>query len=216
MSDGDIQGRMFDEFAELARTLGNAHRLLLLEHAAQGERPVERLAQLAGLTVANASQHLQQLKRAGLVASRRDGKHVLYRLGDGPVVNLLDALRQCAEHRRREMGRLSAGADGAEAVSREALLERLRDGDALLLDVRPADEYAQGHLPGALNIPLEMLPQRLAELPAGLEVIAYCRGPFCALSVQAVAALRAGGLAARRLADGFPDWKAAGLPVEMS
>ncbi|WP_047238138.1 ArsR/SmtB family transcription factor [Chromobacterium subtsugae] len=216
MSDGDIQGRMFDEFAELARTLGNAHRLLLLEHAAQGERPVERLAQLAGLTVANASQHLQQLKRAGLVASRRDGKHVLYRLGDGPVVNLLDALRQCAEHRRREMGRLSAGADGAEAVSREALLERLRDGDALLLDVRPADEYAQGHLPGALNIPLEMLPQRLAELPAGLEIIAYCRGPFCALSVQAVAALRAGGLAARRLADGFPDWKAAGLPVEMS
>ncbi|OBU86049.1 ArsR/SmtB family transcription factor [Chromobacterium subtsugae] len=216
MSDGDIQGRMFDEFAELARTVGNAHRLLLLEHAAQGERPVERLAQLAGLTVANASQHLQQLKRAGLVASRRDGKHVLYRLGDGPVVNLLDALRQCAEHRRREMGRLSAGADGAEAVSREALLERLRDGDALLLDVRPADEYAQGHLPGALNIPLEMLPQRLAELPAGLEVIAYCRGPFCALSVQAVAALRAGGLAARRLADGFPDWKAAGLPVEMS
>ncbi|WP_047243910.1 ArsR/SmtB family transcription factor [Chromobacterium subtsugae] len=216
MSDGDIQGRMFDEFAELARTVGNAHRLLLLEHAAQGERPVERLAQLAGLTVANASQHLQQLKRAGLVASRRDGKHVLYRLGDGPVVNLLDALRQCAEHRRREMGRLSAGADGAEAVSREALLERLRDGDALLLDVRPADEYAQGHLPGALNIPLEMLPQRLAELPAGLEIIAYCRGPFCALSVQAVAALRAGGLAARRLADGFPDWKAAGLPVEMS
>ncbi|WP_047249539.1 ArsR/SmtB family transcription factor [Chromobacterium subtsugae] len=216
MSDGDIQGRMFDEFAELARTLGNAHRLLLLEHAAQGERPVERLARLAGLTVANASQHLQQLKRAGLVASRRDGKHVLYRLGDGPVVNLLDALRQCAEHRRREMGRLAAGAAGAEAVSREALLERLRDGDALLLDVRPAEEYAQGHLPGALNIPLEMLPQRLAELPAALEIIAYCRGPFCALSVQAVAALRAGGLAARRLADGFPDWKAAGLPVEIS
>ena len=216
MSDGDIQGRMFDEFAELARTLGNAHRLLLLEHAAQGERPVERLAQLAGLTVANASQHLQQLKRAGLVASRRDGKHVLYRLGDGPVVNLLDALRQCAEHRRREMGRLAAGAGDAEALTREALLERLRHGDALLLDVRPADEYAQGHLPGALNIPLEALPRRLAELPAALEIIAYCRGPFCALSVQAVAALRAGGLAARRLAEGFPDWKAAGLPVAVS
>ncbi|SUX53776.1 ArsR/SmtB family transcription factor [Chromobacterium vaccinii] len=204
-----------DEFAELARTLGSPHRLLLLELAAQGEWSVEALAEQAGLSVANASQHLQQLKRAGFVLSRRDGKHVRYRLGEGPVIPLLAALRQCVEHRRGELGRLAAGlAGGAEGMSREALLARLRDGDVLLLDVRPREEYLQGHLPGAMSLPLEQLERRLAELPPALEIVAYCRGPYCALSAQAVAMLRAAGRPARRLMDGYPDWKAAGLAVE--
>lgn len=222
MTDTDsptqAQTQAFAELAELARTLGNAHRLMLLEHIAQGERSVERLAELSSLSVANASQHLQHLKRAGLVEARRDGKRVLYRPGGGPVEPLLAALRQQADYRRAEIRRLVADVrtqgDGLEAVSRAELLERLQDGDVTLLDVRPAEEFALGHLPGAMNIPVEALEQRLAELPPGQEVVAYCRGPYCVLSATAVSALRAHGVRARRLADGFPDWKAAGLNVE--
>ncbi|MGF6229272.1 rhodanese-related sulfurtransferase [Inquilinus ginsengisoli] len=216
----DDQSRLFAELAELARTLGHAHRLMLLEQIGQGERPVERLAELAGLTVANASQHLQHLRRAGLVESRRDGKRVLYRLGGGPIVPLLAALRRQAGHRRAEIRDVVADSIGRperlEGLSREDLLERLREGGVTLLDVRPEEEFALGHLPGALNIPVESLERRLAELPPGQEIVAYCRGPYCVLSVEAVAALRACGLPARRLRDGFLDWKAAGMDVEMA
>src|SRR5229473_7286556 len=202
---------IFEQFAELARVLGQGNRLELLEHAAQGERSVERLAQLTGLSLANASQHLQVLRRAGFVRSRRDGKRVLYRLGDGPVVELLGALRRYAEHSRAEVrGIVSAyfnRLDSLEPVSREALLERLDEGSVLLLDVRPEDEFALGHLPGALNIPFGKLELRLAELPADREVIADCRGPYCVLSFEAVAALRARGYLVRRLEDGYPEWK---------
>jgi rhodanese-related sulfurtransferase/DNA-binding transcriptional ArsR family regulator len=209
---------IFEQFADLARVLGQGNRLELLEHAAQGERSVERLAQLTGLSVANASQHIQVLRRAGFVRSRRDGKRVLYRLGDGPVVELLGALRRYAEHSRAEVrGLVSAyfnKLDSLEPVSREALLERLDDGSVLLLDVRPEDEFALGHLPGALNIPLSDLERRLAELPKDAQIVAYCRGPYCVLSFEAVAALRAKGYDVRRLEDGFPEWKAAGLPLD--
>ena len=211
------KSEIFEQFAELARVLGQGNRLELLEHAAQGERSVERLAQLTGLTVANASQHLQVLRRAGFVRSRRDGKRVLYRLGDGPVVELLGALRRYAEHSRAEVrGIVSAyfnRLDALEPVSRETLLERLDDGSVLLLDVRPEDEFALGHLPGALNIPLSDLERRLAELPKDAQIVAYCRGPYCVLSFEAVAALRTKGYDVRRLEDGFPEWKAAGLPL---
>ena len=217
--DNDPQPQLFAELAELARSLGNAHRLMLLEHIAQGERAVERLAALAGLTIANASQHLQHLKRSGFVQSRRDGKQVLYRLGDGPVLNLLAALRQFAEHNRAEIRALVTDSlqqpEALAAISREELLSRIEENGVILLDVRPHEEYALGHLPGALNIPLEELERRLAELPEGREVVAYCRGPYCVLSVNAVAALRAKGREARRLEDGFPDWKAAGLRIEI-
>ncbi|AXE32143.1 ArsR family transcriptional regulator [Chromobacterium phragmitis] len=209
---------MLDEFAELARTLGSPHRLLLLELAAQGEWSVEALAEQAALSVANASQHLQQLKRSGFVQSRRDGKHVRYRLGGGPVIPLLAALRQCVEHRRAELASLAAGlagAGGAESISREELLARMRVGDVLLLDVRPSEEYAQGHLPGAVNLTLEQLESGLGCLPADLEIVAYCRGPYCALSAQAAAMLHAAGRRARHLVNGYPDWKAAGLPVAL-
>ena len=212
MTAPPLQTPLAAELAELARTLGNAHRLVLLEHIAQGERPVERLAELSGLSVANTSQHLQQLRRAGFVATRRDGKHVYYRLGTAPIAGLLNALGAVAQHNRSEIRRLVADSqdrrDGLEAISRDELLSRLGEGGMTLLDVRPADEFAQGHLPGALNIPADELLERLGELPAGHEIVAYCRGPFCVLASDAVATLRAHGLRARRLDAGFPDWRA--------
>ena len=211
------KSEVFEQFAELARVLGQANRLELLEHVAQGERPVERLAQLTGLSVANASQHLQVLRRAALVRARRDGKQVLYRLGDGPVIELLAALRRYAEYSRAGLNAIVADyfgrLDSLEPVSRKELVKRLKDKSVLLLDVRPEDEFAQGHLPGALNVPLAQLGKQLSKLPKRAQIVAYCRGPYCVLSFEAVAALRAKGYDARRLEDGFPEWKAAGLPV---
>lgn len=207
--------------AEIAKALGHAHRVELIEQLAQGPRSVEALAERVGLSVANASQHLQQLRRAGLVGSRRDGKRVVYRLADdaeGAIVSLLGALRQVAEQASASMERVVAcyfqARDELEPVRAADLLTRLRAGDVVLLDVRPEDEFGLGHLPGALNIPLRALEQRLAELPRGQEIVAYCRGPYCVLSFEAVASLRARGFRVRRLEAGFPEWKAAGLPVE--
>ncbi len=217
MSIGPKQA-LFAEFAAVARALGSPQRLEMLEHLGQGERGVEALAQRAGLTVANTSQHLQQLKRAGLVASRRNGKFVLYRLADEQVVVLMRALFEVGERNLAEVNRILrsyfAERDNLEPVTREALLERTRDGVVTVLDVRPADEFAAGHLPGAVNIPLAELEARLAELDPAQEIVAYCRGPYCVLSFEAVAALRARGFTVRRLEDGLPEWRAAGLPLE--
>ena len=153
----DPQAQIFAEFAELARTLGNAHRLMLLEHIAQGERSVERLAALSGLSIANTSQHLQHLKRGGFVQTRRDGKHVLYRLGEGPIVNLLDALRQYAEHNRSAIRDLIADSfhqrEQLESISREELLARLEQNSITLLDVRPKEEFVLGHYLAPLIFP---------------------------------------------------------------
>ncbi|RUW71911.1 MULTISPECIES: metalloregulator ArsR/SmtB family transcription factor [unclassified Mesorhizobium] len=210
---------VFASLAELAQALGHAHRLELLEHLAQGERNVEGLAARAGLSFANASRHLQILRRAHLVEARRHGKHVLYRLaGDTQVVELMKALGRVGERNVAEVNRVMAdyfhARDALEAVSREDLVSRLHNGLVTVLDVRSEDEFALGHLPGALNIPLADLERRLAELPANREVIAYCRGPYCVLSFEAVASLRARGYVVHRLEDGYPEWKAAGLPVE--
>ena len=208
----------FGALAEIAKTLGHAHRLVLLEHIAQGERAVERLAELSGLSVANTSQHLQHLRRAGFVQTRRDGKRVLYRLGAGPVAQLLAALRLYAEHQHAEIQEVVADSilrrDRLEGVSLDELQSMMDSGSVVLIDVRPAEEFALGHLPGAINIPPEQLERHLAELPADADIVAYCRGPYCVLSSDAVAALQARGLHARRLAVGFPEWKAAGLRVE--
>ncbi|RVC44733.1 ArsR family transcriptional regulator, partial [Mesorhizobium sp. M4A.F.Ca.ET.090.04.2.1] len=186
-----------------------------------GERNVEGLAARAGLSFANASRHLQILRRAHLVEARRHGKHVLYRLaGDTQVVELMKALGRVGERNVAEVNRVMAdyfhARDALEAVSREDLVSRLHDGLVTVLDVRSEDEFALGHLPGALNIPLADLERRLAELPANREVIAYCRGPYCVLSFEAVASLRARGYVVHRLEDGYPEWKAAGLPVEVA
>ena len=214
----DPKQALFAEFATVARALGHPHRLEILEHLAQGERGVEALSERVGLSIANASQHLQQLRRAGLVASRRDGKFVLYRLADETVLGLLSSLRRVAERNVAEVDRIVRGyfddRDGMEPVSREELLERSRDGLVTVLDVRPTDEFAWGHLPGAINIPLGDLEARLAELDPGQEIVAYCRGAYCVLSFEAVAMLRARGFKVRRLEDGYPEWKAAGLPFE--
>jgi rhodanese-related sulfurtransferase len=210
---------IFAGLADVAQALGHAHRLELLEHVAQGMRSVEELSARANLSFANTSRHLQILRRARLVDTERRGKHVLYRLaGDNEVVGLMRALGRVGERNVAEVNRVMTdyfhARDALEPVSRTDLISRLRDGLVTILDVRPEDEFALGHLPGALNIPLGKLEQRLGELPAGREVIAYCRGPYCVLSFEAVAALRARGYRVRRLEDGYPEWKAAGLPVE--
>jgi ArsR family transcriptional regulator len=210
---------IYGSLAEVAQALGHAHRLELLEHLAQGERSVEELSARASLTFANTSRHLQILRRARLVETERRGKHVLYRLaGDAEVVTLMQALGRVGERNVAEINRVMTdyfrARDALEAVSRDDLLARLQDGMVTVLDVRPEDEFAIGHLPGALNIPLAELERRLGELPADREVIAYCRGPYCVLSFEAVAPLRARGYRVHRLEDGYPEWKAAGLPVE--
>lgn len=217
MSSLSPKRQLFEQFADLARALGHAHRLELIEHLAQGERSVEALAGKIGQSVANTSQHLQQMRRAGLVTTRRDGKRVIYRLADGPVLEAVAGLQRLAEANLAEVREVVAtyftGRDNLEPVGREELTARLRTESVTLLDLRPEDEFALGHLPGALNIPLDQLEARLAELPAGREVIAYCRGPYCVLSFEAVALLRARGLPVRRLEDGFPEWRAAGLAI---
>jgi rhodanese-related sulfurtransferase len=219
MSTTGPKQAIYASLAEVAQALGHAHRLELLEHLAQGERSVEELSARAGLSFANTSRHLQILRRARLVETERRGKYVLYRLaGDAEVVALVQALGRVGERNVAEVSRVMTdyfrARDALEAVSRDDLLARLQDGMVTVLDVRPEDEFAVGHLPGALNIPLAELGRRLGELPADREVVAYCRGPYCVLSFEAVAALRKRGYRVHRLEDGYPEWKAAGLPVE--
>jgi rhodanese-related sulfurtransferase/DNA-binding transcriptional ArsR family regulator len=208
---------LFEQFATVAKTLGHAHRLELLEQLAQGERSVEILAQRTGLSTANASQHLQHLRRAGLIASRRDGKFVLYRLADEGVIDLLTALRRIAERNVAEVARVVHSyfdsRDSLEPVSRDELMRRLRSRSVTVLDVRPHDEFALGHIPGAVNVPLSALAQHLSALERSREIIAYCRGTYCVLSFEAVALLRQKGFKVRRLEDGMPEWRAAGFPV---
>ncbi len=210
---------IFASLAELAQALGHAHRLELLEYVAQGARSVEELSARANLSFANTSRHLQILRRTRLVDTERRGKHVLYRLaGDTEIVALMRALGRVGERNVAEVSRVMDDyfhvRDALEAVSRNELVSRLRDGLVTVLDLRPEDEFALGHLPGAVNIPLSKLETRLGELPTDREVIAYCRGPYCVLSFEAAAALRARGYRVRRLEDGYPEWKAAGLPIE--
>lgn len=208
---------VFVAFAAVAKAVAHPHRLEILEQLAQGERSVEVLADRTRISVANASQHLQNLRRTGLVVPRRDGKFVLYRLADDSVLSLLASLRHIAERHSVEVECVVrayfADRDGMEAVSRQELLTRLKAGDVTVLDVRPADEFALGHVPTAVNIPLSELKRRLASFNPNREIVAYCRGPYCVLSYEAVAMLRAHGFKVRRLEDGLPEWRAAGLPI---
>jgi rhodanese-related sulfurtransferase len=218
MSSAGPKQHVFASLAEIAQALGHAHRLEMLEHLGQGERNVEDLATRTGLTLANCSRHLQLLRRAALVEGRREGKRVFYRLaGDDVVIGLLGALSRVGERNSAEIARVTAtyfrARDELEPVSRSELLDRVRAGTATALDVRPEDEFSEGHVAGAINIPLAQLAQRLSELPADVEVVAYCRGPWCVLSFEAVAMLRQRGFRVRRLEEGYPEWKIAGLPV---
>jgi len=200
--------RLLEQLAGVAKALGHEYRLELVDLVSQSERSVEALTQLTGLPVATVSQHLQQLKRAGLVTARKDGKYVYYRVSDDSVATLIAALRTVAENNLAEVQRLVRAyfgqTEGLESIDREELVERLKAGSVVLLDVRPAEEFAAGHLPGAINIPTDELEQHLADLPTDREIVAYCRGPYCALSVEAVKTLTERGLKARRLEDGYP------------
>lgn len=209
---------LLDEYVLVARALSAPARLMLLEQLAQGERGVEALAAKTGLSVANCSQHLQYLRRAGLVTSRRDGKAVVYRLTDPKTLALMDLLRVVAERNIAQVERilrgLSGGEDAPEPVSRDDLASRLAEGSVTVLDVRPADEYAAGHIPGALNATVAELERIAPTLDPGSEIVAYCRGPYCIYSHQAVTVLRNLGLKARRLEGGLPEWREDGHDVE--
>ena len=210
---------LFGEFARIAKALASPHRLEILYLLAQRERSVDDLAREMALPIANVSQHLQALRRARLVEVRREGLYAFYRLADESVYRLYQAILEVGEARLAEVDRIVEAylgeRDSLEPVGAEELLRRLEEGDVILLDTRPEAEYRAGHIPGALSIPVEALESRLRELPEGKEVIAYCRGPYCLFSDEAVAVLAAHGIRARRLGPGLPDWKAAGLPVEV-
>jgi rhodanese-related sulfurtransferase/DNA-binding transcriptional ArsR family regulator len=218
MSRQNPKRAVFTQFAAVAKAVAHEHRIELVELLAQGERSVDLLANRAGLSIANASQHLQQMRRAGVVSARRDGRFVLYSLTDEAVLDLLQAMRGIAERNNAAVSQVVRSyfhdRDKLEPVSRTELMERLREGLITILDVRPEDEYKHGHVPGAMNVPLRELERRLADLDPDREIVAYCRGPYCVLAYEAVAALRARGFKVRRLEDGFPEWRAAGLPVE--
>jgi len=209
---------LFDALASVAKALGNGRRAELVDVLAQGERSVEDLAAEIGQTSANASQHLQILLRAGLVQTRREGPRVFYSLASDDVAALWRAMREVAGAHVTRIDELAAAYLGDRSqlaeISREELLARMRAGEVVVLDVRPPAEYAAGHLPDAVNVPPEELEARLADLPAGRPVVAYCRGPLCAYADTAVRALTAAGRPALRLVDGLPEWAAAGLPVE--
>lgn len=215
MSSRSPKHAVFEQFAQTAKILGHPARIEIIELLAQTMHSVEGIAERAGLSVAATSQHLQTLKRAGLVSAKREGKYIFYSIAGDDVVELLAALRGVTERHNAEMDRIVQGyfeqRDGMDPVSRAELLDLVRSGLVTVLDVRPTDEYAAGHIPGAANIPLAELEHRLSELGKEREVIAYCRGPYCVYAFEAVAALRQAGFSARRLEDGLPQWRAAGL-----
>lgn len=219
MSTPDVKKQLFEQFARIGTAISSPARLELLELLAQAERSVDSLAKLTGLTVANSSQHLQALKRAGLIAARKQGQFVFYRLAGIEVTQLLEALQSVGEAHLAEVDRLVRSfvdaRDTLEPVDAAELAARARKGMVTVLDVRPAEEFAAGHLPGAVNVPIVELRKRLKEFAKGKEVIAYCRGPYCLMSIEAVELLRAKGFKARRLDGGLPQWRLAGLQVEI-
>jgi len=218
MSRESFKRDLFSQFARVGKALSNGNRLEILEFLAQGERNVDELARVSGISVANTSQHLQQLRQAGLVVSRKEGLKVYYSISGDDVVALLDALRVVADRHVAEVERLVQTyltvKDDLEPIPRDELINRIKEGSVVVLDVRPPEEYASGHVPGAVNVPLIELEDYLQKLDATQEVVAYCRGPHCILAFDAVARLREKGLQARRMEDGFPEWKISGLPVE--
>jgi rhodanese-related sulfurtransferase len=218
MRGREFKDALFTQFAQIGGAFSSPKRIEIIDLLAQGERHVDALAREAGLTVANTSRHLQVLKAAHLVAARKEGLQVFYRIADPMVLRGYRALQALSEARLAEVGRLVddyfGNADGLEPVEKEELLKRARGRDVVVLDVRPREEYAAGHIAGAVSMPLAVLERRLKELPPGRRVIAYCRGPYCVLAAEAVRLLRRNGVEARRLKEGYPEWRDAGLPVE--
>ena len=220
MGDHQDKEALFDGLVEAARALGNGRRAELIDVLAQGERSVDELAAEIQQSMANTSQHLQRLLRAGLVCSRRSGTRIYYSLASPAVERLWRALRETAEAHMGELGDLVRAYVGDRAdlsiITRDELRRRLRQGDVVVLDVRPQPEYDAGHIRGALSLPVSDLKSRLREVPQGSEVVAYCRGPYCLYADDAVQMLTDEGHRAARLEEGFPEWKAEGLPIEQS
>jgi rhodanese-related sulfurtransferase/DNA-binding transcriptional ArsR family regulator len=217
MEGREAKDRLYEAFARTAKALSSPKRIELLELLAQGEHSVESLAQATGMGVTNTSAHLQVLARSRLVETRREGTKIFYRLAGDDVASFVVGLRDLARSRLAEVDQVVrdyfVARDVLEPVSRAELMNRAGEGKVVILDVRPAEEFASGHIPGALSVPLDRLDAALARLPRRTEIVAYCRGPYCVLAPQAVERLRTKGYKARRLAEGFPEWRMAGLPV---
>jgi rhodanese-related sulfurtransferase len=215
----EVKEALFEQFARLGKAVASPHRIELLDLLCQGERSVEALAEQGRMGVTNTSAHLKVLRQARLVETRREGVKVYYRLADEEVCRFYFVLRDLGRSRLAEVEQVVRdyfeARDELEPVSREDLVDRIERGEAAVLDVRPAEEYAAGHVRGARSMPLPDLGERLAELPRDVEIVAYCRGPYCVLAPEALTILRANGFTARRLVDGFPEWRLAGLPVEV-
>ena len=219
MANRAAKQALFDEFARVAKALASGRRAEVVDLLANGERSVESIASEIEMSLANASQHLQVLRRAGLVSSRRQGTSIFYRLASSDVVRLWRSLQGVASDRVAEVERLARAytgdLNGVELLTKEELVKRIsRKDDLLVLDVRPQEEYAASHVPGALSIPVAELKRRLKELPKNKEIVAYCRGPFCAFAPEAARYLDKKGFRTSILDAGLPDWEAAGLPVE--
>ncbi|HKJ22081.1 MAG TPA: metalloregulator ArsR/SmtB family transcription factor [Gammaproteobacteria bacterium] len=218
VSSRETQHRLFAHFAQVAEGLGHGYRLALLEILAQGERDVETLARVTGLSVASVSQHLQRLKRTGLVTARREGRRRIYQLSSPRVSALVSSLERMAEECVAEVdklvGEVLRARDPQAPLSARELAALVKKGRVTVLDVRPVEEYAAGHLPGAINVPLESLRRRIKELPRSRPLVVYCRGPYCVLTLDALELLQGKGFKVRRLADSVADWRRAGLPVE--
>lgn len=214
----EFKDRLYDQFARIGKALASPHRLELLELLAQGERTVDSLANEIGVSLANASQHLQTLRQASLVESRKRGLFVYYRLADSAVCEVTSAIRSVAERRLTDLDRLVRDHFGdraePEPVRMKDLLKRARAHDVVILDTRPAGEYVAGHIAGAISVPVDEIQGRLRQLPKDQEYVAYCRGPYCVYADRAVEILRSKGRRARRLLEGFTEWRAAGFPVE--
>jgi len=217
MHGRDFKDALFEQFARIAAAFASPKRIEIIDVLAQGERNVETLARETSLSMANTSRHLQILRTVNLVVSRKEGLQVVYRLADPMVLDSYRALQSLSEARLAEVNRLVrdyfTSRDGLEPVPRQELLRRVRRRDVVVLDVRPPEEYAAGHIVGALSLPLAELRRRLADLPTSRKIVAYCRGPYCVLAAEAVRLLRQRGFDAVRLSDGYPEWRDAGLPI---
>jgi rhodanese-related sulfurtransferase/DNA-binding transcriptional ArsR family regulator len=217
-SDAAAKAALYQQIARVAAALGSEARLQILEYVAQGERSVDTLARMTGLSIANCSKHLQALRAAGLVQARKEGLYVFYSLAGDDVVELYSVLHRVSEARVAEVEKIVRTwlkrKDDLEPVPAAELMDRAAKGLVVVIDVRPPEEYAAGHVPGAINVPIEQLESRMSKFPKRKEVVAYCRGPYCLMSFDAVRTLRDHGLKARRLEAGLPEWRAAGRPIE--
>jgi DNA-binding transcriptional ArsR family regulator/rhodanese-related sulfurtransferase len=216
-TDTSPKKQLFTHFAQIAKAMASPNRLELLEALAQGERSVDKLAQATGMPIANTSHHLQVLREGGLVRSRKEGVQVIYSLSDDEIPQMLDCLRRVGERHLAEVELIVrehfTSDAGLQPVNHQELTALLKSGDALIIDVRPPEEYEAGHISGAINVPLGTLSRQLIDIPRRKEIVAYCRGPYCMLAVEAVKRLRKRGYRARRLEDGYPEWKSEGRPV---